>query len=539
SSPIDLFAPPSKLTDIEPDGTQLFSTTGNFKSISERLAIIWQERGDFSALTAESIKLAAANKDNPPPPPVTDAKDPRPSPQQIQELQLGLIDLLQLAKTELTTALDLLSVLAPITDPPTVDPATLPLPPETLVLVPSKPPPPPLPTDERYPIHAALPVATSLSSIRDSANAFFKASKDLKETAKPNPFPTLLHLHHSTTYPLLPLGARPGATLTGKNDLRSARSVGIFYGCPEAREVFRRGAVARVEDLSTPEAGAAAQQQQTKGRVMKFELQMGGRLEKAQWGGEDERDGVEGVLRARGRTAFAEEIFATLANEARGDGSLKARLVLGKRSTGDSIVLDGHGWSLKITMIVPTSLSSRLPESISPDPTSTSTASALLPLTLLLFLQEYSLRRAPPSTLLWTRPILQTLSVLLSHLHRRENLETELAAIEKEVKEGGLTVEVEWCGEGRGRVRASRDGGVLGESVKRLLKGDKELGGLVVFRVARTRVFHITYSHLLPQAHSTPAQASQHQTLVLQSPLASAPVAVPSLKHLGRYIGEL
>ena len=101
---------------------------------------------------------------------------------------------------------------------------------------------------------------------------------------------------------------------------------------------------------------------------------------------------------------------------------------------------------------------------------------SLLPLLRLLFLQEYALRRAPPATLLWTRPILQTLSVLLSHVHRRRALVTILDTIRTTAD---LEMEVEY----RGGESEDKD---VGKSVLRILESGKELGGIVVLRVART-----------------------------------------------------
>ena len=40
-----------------------------------------------------------------------------------------------------------------------------------------------------------------------------------------------------------------------------------------------------------------------------------------------------------------------LSEEIRTDASLKARLNLGKRSEGDTIALEGHGWNIRLTMV--------------------------------------------------------------------------------------------------------------------------------------------------------------------------------------------
>lgn len=339
----DLFARPARLVDVNLEsGTEVYSrcvslslsNTANpscrddpEKSISERLKRIWAERGDFSALTSESILAPAGDADE------EEAEtDTRPSAQEMRELQGKLMDQLtyvfkssavlveaqltsccRLARVELTTALDLLSILAPPTDPPSVDFDSLPLPPQTLVSIPVVPRPSPATDDPTN----TLPLATSLSSLRSSAEAFFSAAdplfpsaEDPAELSAPKPtrrakassdsWPKLLHLRSTTAQTLLPLGALRGASLTGKGETRAARQVGIFYGCEEAKEGFRMGAVTRVEDLG--EEGT--------GRTIVVTVAMMGREGRYAWEGEG--TGIEGVLQARGRSAFAEELFAAV-----------------------------------------------------------------------------------------------------------------------------------------------------------------------------------------------------------------------------------
>lgn len=194
-----------------------------------------------------------------------------------------------------------------------MDLESLPLPPQTLVSIPTVPRPPPATDDAAN----SLPLATSLSSLRSSAQAFFTASDPLflpdegsAEPSSPKPtrrakassdsWPQLLHLRSTTAHTLLPLGALRGASLTGKGETRAARQVGIFYGCEEAKEGFRRGAVARVEDLG----------EEGMGRTMMVTVTMEGREERVVW--EAEGSGMEGVLEARGRSAFGEELFAAV-----------------------------------------------------------------------------------------------------------------------------------------------------------------------------------------------------------------------------------
>lgn len=249
----------------------------------------------------------------------------------------------------MSTALDLLSVLSAPTDPPDVDVNSIPLPQQTLTLVPTAVPPRPSPDPSTNPL-AVLPLATSLDALKTSANAFFRASEELipldpaeqaavaasapglarprQQTRAPDPWPTIMRLHATSPWPLVPLGAMPGASLTGKGETRTARQVGVVYGCPEAREDFRRTAVARVGDLvveeeearssatARGEGEAKAKPPPRGGRTLLLELETkGGGVQRTAWvdesgAAEAESDPIERILKSRARSAFAEEMFA-------------------------------------------------------------------------------------------------------------------------------------------------------------------------------------------------------------------------------------
>lgn len=243
-----------------------------------------------------------------------------------------------IARNELTTALDLLSVLAPVTIPPSIDPDSLPLPSETLITVPTLP----FATSASDPTLKNLGLATSLSTIKSSAAAFFQAFEEIMSTQSPQPAPapepssrssspsrrtksqapsadlwtTLLSLRSTTSYPLLPLGAARGATLTGSGESRAARAVGVFYGCEEALTGFRRAAVARVgELLQVVEDGKRGKMSvNATGRKLVVSLTREGEAEEiAVWDdneGTEERGDLVKVLKQRGRCAFAEELFS-------------------------------------------------------------------------------------------------------------------------------------------------------------------------------------------------------------------------------------
>lgn len=225
----------------------------------------------------------------------------------------------RLARQELSTALDLISVVTPLTDPPTINPESLPLPAQTLTIVPSIPPPAPSSDPAVNPL-ANLPLATSIASIQSSANAFFAASENLLPSPSPSPseptkrapskppslWPTLLHLRSTTPHTLLPLGTGPGASLSGKGEVRAAREVGVFFGCEEAKEGFRRGSVARVRELVGGEEGGM------KGRMLVVKVKMDGVEDRVVWKGAQGVKGVEATLEARARSAFAEELFAVV-----------------------------------------------------------------------------------------------------------------------------------------------------------------------------------------------------------------------------------
>lgn len=159
-----------------------------------------------------------------------------------------------------------------------------------------------------------------------------------------------------------------GASLSGKGETRTAREVGVFFGCQEAKAEYRRAAVARVGELLHDEAAERT------GRKMVFELDSRGEKERFGWNGEGDADSerVERILQLRSRAAFAEELFAQvrppffpcpphvplkylslqLATEAQAENSTtRARFELGSGKKGDSVVLEGAGWSLRISMV--------------------------------------------------------------------------------------------------------------------------------------------------------------------------------------------
>lgn len=241
----------------------------------------------------------------------------------------------RLARGELLTALDLLSVLSPPSDPPAPE-GTLPLAPETLTLVPTLVPSPlsPDPLENNL---ANLPLATSLAFIKTAATSFHNASLSLASsieqndspppssssaptprapTQTPDLWPCLLHLHSTTAYQLLPLGAQRGATLSDSPDVRSARQVGIFFGCEEAGENFRRASIARMGEVVAT-VSQVGKGEKFQGRRLVVRVTLGeGVEEEAVWdqeelgadAGLDQR--VEDLLARRTRAAFAEELFS-------------------------------------------------------------------------------------------------------------------------------------------------------------------------------------------------------------------------------------
>ena len=247
-----------------------------------------------------------------------------------------------MARGELHTALDLLSVLSEPTEPPSVEADALPLAQQSLILTHTATPPPP-PSDPSENPLASLPLAISLNSIQKSANAFFAASDALmpqlddddgddapaspstasaparrKPGAAVSPWPTLLHLHAHTAHTLLPIGAKRGAALSGKGEASAAREVGVFFGCEESGVAFRRLAVARVDDLQ-----GAGEEGRPKfaGRKLWLEIEVNGEVSGSTWdGGPAGGSGVEEALRERGSAMFAEELFASVSRQVHLDG---------------------------------------------------------------------------------------------------------------------------------------------------------------------------------------------------------------------------
>ncbi|BGP29495.1 hypothetical protein JCM10296v2_001234 [Rhodotorula toruloides] len=539
----DLFARPARLQDVVlDDGREVFTRNDPKKSLSERLMRVWQERGDYSQLTEESIRN-----------PVQEDKeeqadeDDRPSVEDMHKLQETMLQNLMIARGELSTALDLLSVLSAPTDPPDVDVNTIPFPQQTLTLVPTAPPPPPSTDPSTNPL-AALPLASSLDSLKSSANAFFRASEELipldeaeleaaglstassttkaarPRTRNPDPWPTILRLHATSPRSLIPLGAMKGASLSGKGETRTAREVGVFFGCQEAKAEYRRAAVARVGELLQDEAAERT------GRKIVFELDSKGEKERFVWNGEVEADErVERILLQRSRAAFAEELFAQLATEAQAENSAtRARFELGSGKKGDSVVLEGAGWNLRISMVISSGAAATV--------SSSSSLASLASLVRLLFLQEYAARRAStrtktPSTS--SRPILATLSAYLNHSLRAGRLKGTLEDVAASGREQGMHVVVEH--DGAHEVQGSAT------DVVKVLRGKTELGGLVTLRMNQAHVVHIAHSYPLPSSSASsqapPILPSAQPTLSLRLP-GRPPLQVPGLRHLEGLVRE-
>lgn len=178
-----------------------------------------------------------------------------------------------------------------------------------------------------------------------------------------------------------------------------------------------------------------------------------------------------------------------LSAESRSDTTLKTTLNLGKRSTGDSITLTGHNYTLTLTLI------HSPPPPCSPS-TGPNLAALLLPLTRLLFLQEYATRRqahaaaqptSPHAGSAWARPILASLGVVLAYVQRAGRIRRLLEEVAGEVRKAGSAVEVGFFG------------GKVESAILRVLEGAKELGGRAVLRVGsayvQARSVPATYPH--------------------------------------------
>lgn len=467
-----------------------------------------------------------------------------------------------LARGELTTALDLLSVLSAPRDPPDVDVASLPLPQQTLSALPTVPPPPPPALDPQQNPLAPLPLASSLDALSRSARAFFGASEALvplsdeelavlaassssasaaprappRQRARPrapDPWPTILRLHHASPRPLVPLGAAPGASLAaGKGESRTARSVGVFFGAQEARAGARAGAVARVGELL--EEGAA----ERSGRRLVVEVEGAaavGERERVVWGQEDEvgldggedaaeeMDKVERVLRARGNAVFAEELFAQVrlalflsvlltcghtltcvANSSRPSRARTARCApscswaAAPRATPFPSAGAGgpsaSAWcAAALSPLSPLSRSSAhslsthgphaRPQATTPERSTAAhpTASLVSSLLRLLFLQSYAARRDSPAAT--PRPLLATVAAFLGHAQRERALKGLLERLRARAAEAeGVEAVAEVDGEAEGR-----DGDGAGRrhaaDVLQVLDGAAVLGGRATLRV--------------------------------------------------------
>ncbi|GAA6047774.1 hypothetical protein JCM3770_001771 [Rhodotorula araucariae] len=541
----DLFARPARLYDVVlEDGREVFTRDDPTQRLSERLMRVWAERGDYSQLSEERIRNPPQEQHN-----ALEDQDPRPSVDDVRKLQETMLNSLALARGELSTALDLLSVLSTPRDPPDVDPSALPLPQQALTTVATVAPARSAPDPVLNPL-APLPLASSLGALGTAADAFFAASEalvplDAAELAAlatspaparrprprgkpstpsgPDPWEAVLRLHAGAVgggaRTLVPLGAAKGASLAagGAAETRAAREIGVFFGAQEAGPEWRRASVARVGELLREGAGERS------GRRMVVELQIGETRERCVWDGERpaggaEGDKVEAVLKARARAVFAEELFAQLTKESRTDSALRAELQLGGAKEGDAIAMTGSGWTLRISM-------TDAPE---PATAQSSTATTIASLLRLLYLQEYSSRRS--STPTPSKRLLATISAFLSYHRRVHALGALLDRLRAAAETAGLRAAVDMAGSEQGTAA----------DVLRVLDGEGVLGGRASLRVGAAHVFTVQHSSPLPSAtpvaQGIPAAAATPTLLLLRVP-GRAPVPIPSLRHLESFLG--
>lgn len=319
----DPFARRARLLDIDESGRPVLDTGGDGrKSLAQRFMRVVAERGDFSALsssklsaTGGAIKAQDAERED-----VGD-DETAIAPEQVNELQQTLQQQLEAARSELTTGLDLLSVLMPLTDPPTVDVDSLPLPPETLKLELVHKASQSTSGQAQVDAHdARLTLATSLSSTKLVAQSLFRAADPLfdelgAESKRSTAWERVIRLRHTTFYDLLPLGASAGASFSGQPDL-VARDLGVFVGCQESREGFRRRAIVRMSDLVDFDDDRKADGlRKRRHRKLVASVVLDGTEEhRAAWTPSRRDDDVSSSttdrVQTEAREAFAEELFA-------------------------------------------------------------------------------------------------------------------------------------------------------------------------------------------------------------------------------------
>lgn len=395
---------------------------------------------------------------------------------------------------------------------------------------------------------AVLPLATSLTALKSSANAFFRASEELipldpaeqaalapvpsasapavgrpaarAQTRAPDPWPTIMRLHASSARPLVPLGAAPGASLTGKGETRTAKQVGVVYGYPEARAEYRRAAVARVGDLVEEAAAAGSVSsrnsgvERPRGRSLVLELNTKGTHEAADWCGDEEKEGdvdpVERILRDRARSALAEELFAQVSFQLRMRAQQALKVFFPAAHAGSSERFqstsgagtgerglrrrnpDERQW---LGAVAPNGASSQsldlrgashAPHLQSRDPPARSAQpgqplATIGPLLRLFFLQTYAHRRSP-RLVSPPRPGFASISALLNHQQRVQALEAVLDRQVDRARAAKVRAEVDWADD-----RASE----LARSAELLLDCDgaaTALGCRVALRLGQTCV---------------------------------------------------
>ncbi|KAG0149049.1 hypothetical protein CROQUDRAFT_131568 [Cronartium quercuum f. sp. fusiforme G11] len=234
------------LWDLGVDGTRVWKQPeAESTQITADLCRVWQERGDFSQLTIESIKTAPTksteiDKQAVTPLDVSENEKIKGSDsitsQKLWEMKLQMAQHLGVIQGELTAGLDLLNIILGPLAPETVDTTNLPMPSGGLAPaihsadhVPSQP-------ESTTLIDAAVSLMRKQKTTKDVSNMMKKASAELgKEVNRSREqWNALLELREAG-WNMRPKGVKMGVdvSLMGKGSERAAKEVGIAYANPE------------------------------------------------------------------------------------------------------------------------------------------------------------------------------------------------------------------------------------------------------------------------------------------------------------------
>ncbi|EGG07933.1 uncharacterized protein MELLADRAFT_116144 [Melampsora larici-populina 98AG31] len=257
------------LWDLTDDGTRIWKQPDDETTrMTDNLCRVWQERGDFSQLTLDSIHTAPTTPaELEETPDASDESTTKEEPQgtdsisseDLWEMKLKMVQHLGAIGVELAAGLDLLNIVLGPLAPDTVDTNSLPMPNGGLAPAIHSPDHIPPQAESTTLVDAAVSLMRKQKTTKNVSNVLRNASEELGKQVErsQDQWNALLELREEG-WDMRPKGVKAGVdvSLIGKGAERAAKEVGIVFANPEAAEVLRASSIASLEPASLGSVGS-------------------------------------------------------------------------------------------------------------------------------------------------------------------------------------------------------------------------------------------------------------------------------------------